>query len=64
MIKSLMRFLIFTIPAYYWHGIEQIIFEDKEILTTSYEFFYRTEEKLGKDINTLENLLGMEQEDG
>jgi hypothetical protein len=60
MIKALLRFILFTIPNYFIHGIEQVLFMDKEIITTEYTFVYRAEEKLAKEVDTLENLLEME----
>jgi hypothetical protein len=60
MIKALLRFILFTIPAYFLCGTENIIFNDREIIATHYDFMYRTEEKLAKEVDTLENLLKKE----
>ena len=57
MFRALIRFCFFTIPMYFVRGLELIIFDDHEIMSTQYEFTYRAEEKLSKQVETLNSII-------
>ena len=60
MFKSLLRYFIFSLPINIISALQYIIFEDAEIIQTDYLLNSRTEIKLVKEVNTLNNLLEME----
>lgn len=64
MIRALLRYWLFIIPTCFIAGTASIIFDDIEIASMdAKDFFCRSEEKLDRDVGTLENILEMEQED-
>ena len=60
MLKSLLRYFIFSLPINIISALQYIIFEDAEIIQTDYLLNSRTEMKLAKEVDTLNNLLEME----
>ena len=60
MFKSLLRSFIFSLPINIISALQYIIFEDAEIIQTDYLLNSRTEMKLVKEVDTLNNLLEME----
>ena len=60
MFKSLLRYFIFSLPINIISALQYIIFEDAEIIQTDYLLNNRTEMKLVKEVDTLNNLLEME----
>ena len=60
MFKSLLRYFIFSLPINIISALQYIIFEDAEIIQTDYLLNNRTEMKLVKEVETLNNLLEME----
>ena len=60
MFKSLLRYFIFSLPINIISALQYIIFEDAEIIQTDYLLNSRTEMKLVKEVDTLNNLLEME----
>ena len=42
---------------YFVRGLELIIFDDLEIMSTQFEFTYRAEEKLLKQVETLNSII-------
>jgi hypothetical protein len=63
MIRALLRFLLFSYPINILSGLQYIIFENAEIFKTEFYLDNRTEMKLEKDVNTLENNFRMETKD-